>query len=78
MEDRRASREQCRILADRLMVEYAGAVPPGQVLAAVFRAHHGLIHHADLTPAARIAICESSARRALTDSAARRPRALAG
>ena len=31
-----------RDLADRLTLEYAGAVPPGQVLALVFRAERSL------------------------------------
>lgn len=36
MDDRRGRRQQCRLLADRLVLEYAGVVAPDQVLAAVF------------------------------------------
>lgn len=67
MDDRRAVRDQCRLLADHLIVEYAGALAPGQVLAAVFRAHHSLAGQAGLSGTARMDICESTARRVLTD-----------
>lgn len=72
MEDRRAQREQCRTLADRLIVEYAGAVPPGQVLAAVLRVHHALDRHLELSTTARLALCESSVRRLLAEHSAGR------
>ncbi len=72
MDDRRARREQCRVLADRLILEYAGAVAPGQVLAAVFRAHHSLAGQLGLSVAARMDICELSARRLLTDQVSAR------
>ena len=65
MDDRRARHEQCRLLADRLIVEYAGAV--AQVLAAVFRAHHSLAGPLGLSMAAKMDIGESFARRLLTD-----------
>lgn len=39
MSDIARTRAERRELADRLMAEYADAVPPGQVLAAVARAH---------------------------------------
>jgi len=73
VDDPRARHDQCRILADRLIVEYAGAVPPGQVLAAVLRAHLGLTRHVDLSDSARMAMCELAARRALTERVAGRP-----
>jgi hypothetical protein len=38
MQEARLRRAQLQQLTDRLIVEYAGAVPPGQVLAAVVRA----------------------------------------
>lgn len=72
MDDRRARHEQCRLLADRLILEYAGAVAPGQVLAAVFRAHHSLAGPLGLSMAAKMDICESFARRLLTDQVAAR------
>lgn len=72
MDDRRARHEQCRLLADRLILEYAGAVAPGQVLAAVFRAHHSLAVPLGLSMAAKVDICESFARRLLTDQVAAR------
>jgi hypothetical protein len=72
MDDRRARRERCRVLADRLILEYADAVAPGQVLAAVFRAHHFLAGQLELSVAAKMDICESSARRLLTDQVSAR------
>ena len=72
MDGRRARREQCRLLADRLSLEYAGAVAPGQVLAAVFRAHHSLAGPLGLSMAAKMDICESLARRLLTDQVSAR------
>lgn len=66
MADIREGRERCRALADQLIVEYAGAVPPGQVLATVVRAHHALARHLGLTVDARMSLCESSARQSLT------------
>lgn len=72
MEDRRRRRERCRLLADQLIVEYAGAVAPGQVLAAVFRAHRSLTGPLGLTLEAEMNICESFARRLLTDQVSAR------
>jgi hypothetical protein len=37
-----------RALADQLIAEYAGAVPPGQVLATVLRAHLVVARKGDL------------------------------
>jgi hypothetical protein len=67
MDDAREDRQRCRALADQLIAEYSGAVPPGQVLATVFRAHHALARHLELSVAARMSLCESSARQSLTD-----------
>ncbi len=53
-------------LAEHLVVEYAGGVPPGQVVSAVERAHVLACHSADAGPA-RLALCESIARRLLHD-----------
>jgi len=70
MADLREDRERCRALAEQLIAEYAGAVPPGQVLATVVRANHTPTRHLKLSIAARMALCESSARRSLTDRTA--------
>jgi hypothetical protein len=61
------SRAACRELADRLSVEYCGAVPPGQVLAIVFRTAHRLAAVSALSPETRLEECEAAARRALTE-----------
>lgn len=61
------SRAATRALADRLVVEYAGALPPGQVLALVYRTAGRLAGVPDLTPDARLETCEIAVRRALTD-----------
>ena len=71
MADVLEDRDRCRELTEQLVVEYAGAVPPGQVLAMVFRANHALARHLELSIATRMALCESSARRSLTDRIAR-------
>lgn len=67
MEHPESSHEQCRTLADRLIAEYGGAVPPGQVLAAVFRVNRALVGQPGLSATARMDICESSTRRLLSD-----------
>ncbi|GAA1542408.1 hypothetical protein [Nocardioides humi] len=67
----RPDREARQQLADRLMLEYAGSVAPGQVLAAVLRADLLLApYHA--TPAARLTLCETLVRSRLTERVARR------
>ena len=60
-------REAVRELADRLVTEYAGAMPPGQVLALVYRTAGRLAGLTDLAPEARLVLCEDVARRALVD-----------
>ena len=51
-------------LASRLTVEYAGSVPPGQVIAAVLRADHALRSFA-AGDQRRLALCEELARHRL-------------
>jgi hypothetical protein len=55
-------------LTQRLVVEYAGALPPGQVLVAVREAHRVLIHWT--SPERRLEACEGIARRLLTERVA--------
>ncbi|MFB9312701.1 hypothetical protein [Nocardioides plantarum] len=59
-------RRRVRDLAETLALEYGGALPPGQVLAVVFRSNHALGPDFDLTLAQRLGTCESIARRQLT------------
>lgn len=62
--------QQLRDLADRLVVEYAGAVTPGQIETAVRRADLGLDDPGYLSGADRALVCESLVRRELTDQLA--------
>ena len=61
------TRQAVRELADQLVVEYAGALPPGQVLALVHRTAHRL----SVSPVWRgdhgIEMCEVLVRRILTE-----------
>lgn len=61
----------CRIerrnLVDKLMVEYAGAVPPGQILAAVTRAHRLVTKTRLGRSIGDMTLCEAVARRSLAD-----------
>lgn len=61
------SRAGVRELAERLALEYAGAFPPGQVLALVFRAERSLGAGGRLSRPARLDLCEQVVRRMLTD-----------
>lgn len=61
------TRARVRELAERLTIEYAGAVPPGQVLALVFRADRSLASLGHAADPERIEICENVVRRLLTD-----------
>lgn len=72
MIDVRTRRRDRRRLADRLIAEYATAVPPGQVLAAVTRADLLLRTHAGTRPTQWQAKCESIARTTLAERAALR------
>jgi hypothetical protein len=66
------TRAGVRELADRLTLEYAGALPPGQVLALVFRTERSLVVASRIPPAVRLAVCEQAVRRMLTDRLAAR------
>ena len=78
MPEQRSQRLQLRELADRLILEYAGAVPPGQVLAAVFRANHALDGHVGPDGDTRVLLCEAFVRRQLTSHlASHRPGSIA-
>jgi hypothetical protein len=66
---RPTGRREVRGLADRLVVEYAGAVAPGRVIAAVYRAYRLLIA-GGTAPGARLDLCEAVVRRQLTDGLA--------
>ena len=69
-------RDDRQLLTDRLTVEYAGAVAPGQVLAAVLRADR-LLAHREAGPD-RTALCEMIARRRLAEQAASNVRQVVG
>lgn len=55
MSHRRAA---VRDLAERLAEEYAGSLPPGRVLAIVFRTAHQLSRVPSLTEQDRLDLCE--------------------
>lgn len=60
--------EASSLLADRLLVEYSGALPPGQVLATVHRANKMLSTGSSTAPRAeRLSTLEAVVRRLLTD-----------
>lgn len=62
-----SGRRERRELADRLAVEYAGAVTPGQVEAAVTASDTFLESIAPGEPTERMAMCESMARHRLVE-----------
>ncbi|HVK30651.1 MAG TPA: hypothetical protein VM575_20105 [Nocardioides sp.] len=62
----RTGRQARQDLADRLILEYAGAVPAGQVLAAVLRVER-LLLACQPDPHRRIALCEDLVRRRLVE-----------
>ncbi len=66
------TRAGVRDLAERLTLEYAGALPPGQVLAMVFRADRSLVAAGSLPAPPRLEGCEQMVRRMLTDRLAAR------
>lgn len=71
MSDPRARRQARQDLADRLILEYAGAVPAGQVLATVLRAEQLLrAYHPD--EARRMSLCEELVRHRLAEQVVRR------
>ena len=59
-------RDICRNLAERLIIEYTGSLPPGQVLATVIRAGR-VLGTVDLDAANWAGLCESMVRRGLAD-----------
>lgn len=57
-----------RRLADRLVLEYAGALPPGQVLSTVYRTNWILSTGSTVVPrTSRLVTLEAVVRRLLTD-----------
>jgi hypothetical protein len=66
MQEARLRRAQLQDLTDRLIVEYTGALPPGQVLAAVVRAQRLLGRDGQIWSSERIALCERFARQQLS------------
>lgn len=65
--DVRTYADERHALGDRLMMEYAGSLPPGQVLAAVARADLVVARMDPRDSQARMSLCESIARRSITD-----------
>ena len=70
MPDPRARRRSRRDLADRLIVEYAGAIPAGQILAAVLRTER-LVDAWHPEEDRRMALCEELVRHRLVERTAR-------
>jgi hypothetical protein len=66
MDDIRLRRALLQQLTDRLIVEYAGALPPGQVLAAVVRAERLVRREDHHWTSAQASLCERLARQRLT------------
>ena len=64
-------------LAERLCCEYAGALPPGQIMALVFRANHMVATPPALTADVRLTTVEAVVRRLLTERLAVMGRAVA-
>jgi hypothetical protein len=62
--------QQLRQLADLLIVEYAGAVDPDRIAAAVQGADLALDSQDEVSGATRLLVCESLVRRDLTDQLA--------
>lgn len=69
-------RERLQQLVDRLAAEYTGVVPPGQLMALVFRLHHATSGEPRATPLVRLEACEQSARAMLRARFGRRPMAV--
>jgi hypothetical protein len=67
MTDAVAHRVRLRVLAEQLVAEYSGALPPGRILGVVYRADRLMA----AVPASRRAMtCEAVVRRMLTDALA--------
>jgi hypothetical protein len=67
MTDTLPFRDQLRDLAERLVLEYAGSLPPGQVMAAVYRSHRSVTGVHPAADSGRLSLCELVARAALTE-----------
>lgn len=78
MHEARLRRVQLQELTDKLIVEYAGALPPGQVFAAVVRAQRLLGHEAAPWSSERAALCETFARQQLSMRLSRPPLSATG
>ncbi len=61
-----SSRAGVRDLADRLTFEYAGSLPPGQVLALVFCAERSIGAVGRIPAPRRLEVCEQVVRAVLT------------
>lgn len=73
MSDPHKRRQARQDLADRLILEYAGALAPGQVMATVLRMER-LLRACQPDPGRRMSMCEELVRHRLTEcTAARRP-----
>lgn len=70
MTDLTPFRDQLHHLSDRLVLEYAGSLPPGQVMAAVYRAHRTVSGLHPAADAGRLSLCELVARAALAERVA--------
>lgn len=67
------TRAEVRNLADRMSREYAGLLPPGQVLALVFRAERSLVALGELSRPVRVEVCEDVVRRMIAQRMERGP-----
>lgn len=70
MEGPSTRRALLRQVADRLIGEYAGILPPGQVLAVVFKANHSVGLQRSIARESRLALCEQFARELLSQRVA--------
>jgi hypothetical protein len=61
------TRQDIRELADQLVVEYSGALPPGQVMALVHRTAHRLSHSPVWRGDHAAEMCEDLVRRVLAE-----------
>ena len=67
MSGRTSTRVGLTDLADQLCCEYAGALPPGQILALVFRANHMVSTQPNLATDVRLTTVEAVVRHLLTE-----------
>ena len=66
MNEIRRRRADIEALIRRLTVEYAGALPPGQIVAAVVRAQRQVVRGGSPWSEERSSLCETLAREQLT------------